>query len=119
MRGIFARTAARLLHGIKIMNTGLTLDQFREIVEFARAFHEYGKFYDEGERTAIKMLYPKWRPLDISYIGTIYDINSGFIHSLIITHSREKVKPFYQIDSGAPLFDRVMAYLKGGDDETV
>ncbi|WP_135354762.1 hypothetical protein [Leptospira johnsonii] len=97
------------------MTTGLTLDQFREIVEFARAFHEYGKFYDEGERTAIKMLYPKWKNMSIKYITSRYDSVDNTIWYIEFIGGL-KNKAFNTNDNDTPLFDRVMAYLKGGEE---
>lgn len=98
------------------MNTGLTLDQFKEIVEFAQIYHEYGRYYDNEERTAIKFLYPKWKNLHIKAIESIYSLKTPFrIYGVkLLFDGIGGYKPFYEIDSETPLYDRVLQYLKGG-----
>lgn len=97
--------------------TGLTLDQFKEIVEFTHAFHKFGKYYEPEECTAIRMLYPKWENKSIKYIDSCYDSRTNDVW--VVTFRRGGLNMVFNgNDSETPLFDRVMQYLKGGEDET-
>lgn len=95
------------------MNTGLTLDQFKEIVEFAQTYHEYKRFYEDQERTAIRLLYPKWSNLNIDSISYTRDTSDGLIRSVTIVLPGDKVEYFYDVYPDISLFDRIMQYLKG------
>ena len=94
------------------MNTGLTLDQFKEIIEFAQTYHEFGRYYDEIERAGIKMLYPKLKTIPIKYIDCCYDSRGRDIWSITF-RGWGTDRTFVAEQSETPLFDRIMQYLKG------
>lgn len=92
--------------------TGLTLDQFKEIVEFAQTYHQFGRYYDDIERAGITTLYPKWKHMMIKYIDSSYDSRDQKVWQITFRDGIERNdKTFMEPD-----FDRVMAYLKGGEE---
>lgn len=100
--------------------TGLTLDQFKEIVEFAQTYHMFGRYYDDIERAGITTLYPKWKNLEIKYIYCSMIAKYGTV-SLITFGSKGGDKEFHfhiwEYEKPMPTyFDWIMAYLKGGEE---
>jgi hypothetical protein len=102
-------------------NKGLTLDQFKEIVEFAQNYHEFGRYYDEIERAGITLLYPKWKHLHIKRVFSVYFTDTERIFSIAFhsegidrefSSSHFNLPELYGI-TAASFFDWIMQYLKG------
>ncbi len=96
---------------------GLTLDQFKEIVEFAQTYHEFGRYYDEIERAGVHLLYPKLKNLSIKYIDSCYDSRDASFWVVTFRNGNPKrefnLNVFNHTKPAASYFDWIMAYLKG------
>jgi hypothetical protein len=96
---------------------GLTIDQFKEIVEFAQTYHEFGRYHDAIERAGIALLYPKLKHLNIKYIDSVYDSRSAEIW-LVCFRGMGRNKAFEVLDwerekPTGTYFEWIMQYLKG------
>ena len=105
---------------------GMSISQFKEVVDFVQNHHSFAKWKSEEERKKEVELYPKLTEYghNIKYIDCCYDSRTadvwmvkfrGFVNLAFSTNSfvgipdKEKPKDF-PFNS---LFDWVMAFLKG------
>lgn len=104
---------------------GLTLDQVKEITEFAQKYHRFARWDSDEDVKEAKSLYPKIpdHGFNIKYIDTCYDSREKDVWSISFREGRYGVNfrtNHFGILNPMPkgwkynnLYDLCMAYLKG------
>lgn len=107
------------------MLNGMSLDQFKEVVQFVQEHHKFARWLSEDERTIEKIKFPNLPEygFNIKYIDSCYDSRDSTICSISFRGMGNdlvfRTNHYTGIDNipatfnYANLYDWVMDYLKG------
>lgn len=103
----------------------LTIDQFKEVVEFAQKYHQFAKWPSDEEVAESAKLYPKIpkHGFNIKYIDSCYDSRTAEVWMVFFRSGRDgyrfatnhfnSINPEPKGWKYHTLYDLCMAYLKG------